>query len=1160
MNEKNTYDFFIKVIFYTKKRYIGENYFSNNITIFDIKQYYKEKISDGTTILYKNYFLNNFKLKDSDKITNILSANNSIKEISIALELREVEELKYQFSLIKFDDENDPIYSKIIKPKLNPFGLIVFLTKNSSIQIEQYPKEILDKYNLNKFNFDNYTYCNSPNFLFLSGENNFWIINKQTYAISHYKLKIYKKKHSMIYIHNIGVFLVGGDNKQTILYEIKTGKFKKWGDTVNNNIIKPGLFYYDEYLFCFRNLNKKNNFFEKTYLGENTQRKWEIIYPRFKNTNPNEFYNNNFALSKSTEGKILFIGGNKENKNTYIFNPLNDTIIKTEGKNEKIFFEEKNFYKLNKVINIAIPSDFEKSNELAKLNKYQFSLQKIKYKIIETGTSINYEINWENNIEIINDNKIGNISIELKIGGINKDIFAFIRTIGIPVFSQIYYNKYKQQFPVCICKDYLNHGSQSNLFQNNIEIKDNKILKRNKSQLTISKNNDNNNMNKLEVKNKNYINVIQKQNPIIFNQGKKQKINNNQVIDNNINIEINTKEPNQQDFDIKSDINEIQDNNNDINDINNENNEYINQENIEEKKEEKIEDNNNIKEEIKGEIKIQEKESIKISDKKMEENDVTFDVFSNIKEIRENPNYDRDESKMNKDFEKSNVTNFQLKESIQRNIISTKFNINSSEKNIDEEKISEDNNINEIYKENNEINEEKEQAEQNIENEEEIENNYKEEEQNKDKYEEHFDEQKPEIETENKEILENKEEIENKVKIENKEEEQIIDKNIDINKDKEQSEEQKLESEHQYQIEEEKEENKNINEINNDNQNKFEEIQNKEKEQYENIEQEQKKEENNIVENLLSNNEQNEELSNNKEEKDINEQEDNVNIEQEINEQKIHEDIDPNKIINIKENINIEDNNKEYQHQEQLEDYMAQNIEEDNDENYNENELDENIINNEKNFGEENLSNNEDLYNIESERINNEKEKENEKEIFINISKKEENLNLEQNEDKIESDFNNINKEESKEIEEKNEFKENIEDSYKKIVKEEKITNIENLEYSNKKEEEIENNNEEGEFLEINDQEENNYEEGEFQEIDDNEEINYEENEMSYEIDDNNEIKKEKEKNSIIHISDDNINHEEIIKKEKDLQKYQKFVKNVEYDEPEEQNISEDEK
>ena len=65
---------------------------------------------------------------------------------------------------------------------------------------------------------------------------------------------------------------------------------------------------------------------------------------------------------------------------------------------------------------------------------------------------------------------------------------------------------------------------------------------------------------------------------------------------------------------------------------------------------------------------------------------------------------------------------------------------------------------------------------------------------------------------------------------------------------------------------------------------------------------------------------------------------------------------------------------------------------------------------------------------------------------------------------------------------------------------------------------------------------------------------------MSYEIDDNNEIKKEKEKNSIIHISDDNINHEEIIKKEKELQKYQKFVKNVEYDEPEEQNISEDEK
>ena len=66
---------------------------------------------------------------------------------------------------------------------------------------------------------------------------------------------------------------------------------------------------------------------------------------------------------------------------------------------------------------------------------------------------------------------------------------------------------------------------------------------------------------------------------------------------------------------------------------------------------------------------------------------------------------------------------------------------------------------------------------------------------------------------------------------------------------------------------------------------------------------------------------------------------------------------------------------------------------------------------------------------------------------------------------------------------------------------------------------------------------------------------------MSYEIDDNEGKKeKEKERDSIIHISDDNFNKDEIIKKEKDLQKYQKFIKHFDYDEPDEYNNFEDEK
>ena len=185
--------------------------------------------------------------------------------------------------------------------------------------------------------------------------------------------------------------------------DIKTKKFINWGDT-NNYYYKPALIY----LYSFQQFNQKNIFFEKTYLGENTKKKWEIIYPRFKGVDPHEFYKEEFAISKSTEGKILLIG---RNINTYIYNPLNDTIINSKVENEKINLYEKIFCKLNKIINIAIQADFEENKELAILNKYNYSLLKTKYINVQKDASINYEFNMENNLDLINNKQIGNLSL-----------------------------------------------------------------------------------------------------------------------------------------------------------------------------------------------------------------------------------------------------------------------------------------------------------------------------------------------------------------------------------------------------------------------------------------------------------------------------------------------------------------------------------------------------------------------------------------------------------------------------------------------------------------------------------------------------------------------------------------------------------------------------
>ena len=63
-------EFPIKAIFFTKNRLVGEKMFQSNISFGEIKKYYEEKLSDGTTSLFNTYFLNSTKLEDSDIISN----------------------------------------------------------------------------------------------------------------------------------------------------------------------------------------------------------------------------------------------------------------------------------------------------------------------------------------------------------------------------------------------------------------------------------------------------------------------------------------------------------------------------------------------------------------------------------------------------------------------------------------------------------------------------------------------------------------------------------------------------------------------------------------------------------------------------------------------------------------------------------------------------------------------------------------------------------------------------------------------------------------------------------------------------------------------------------------------------------------------------------
>ena len=518
----NSSEYPVKVIFFTKNKLIGEQLFPNNITLGEIKYFYQQNLSDGKTLLFNTYYINSNKIEDSNIISRHIqpAPNAKLLDISIAIEL--IDSKEQINASVNLDDRNEQIYTQIIQPKLNPFGLIVFFPQYNKIQFEEYPLDYLEKKGLKYIDNNKLIYCNSPNELFSSlaeNSDDLWIIKNKNYGITKKTIPYEKNNYSMIYVPNYGesgsVFFIGGDNCRTFLYDIKARVFENWGNMLNSHF-EPASYVYGDYLYCFNSLNENNTYFQKTFLGCNTRRMWEKVYPRFKEFEPKEFYNNNFAASKSTEGTILFVGGTNASDNTFIFNPLNNTMIKTNGENEKIDFDDKKFYSLNKLIDIAMPSNFERNHELALLNKYNYSLTKIKYKVGHKNSNINLISTIEKFKNLFDENnQKGNISLEGKFFSSNQNnpIYVFRRTIGKPVFNQInkwlqsrkkqkYYNlnnlnninniNYKNEMQKSMFLNYKNEIQKSIDINNKNEIHNSMDTINNKKeiQLNISQNNN----------------------------------------------------------------------------------------------------------------------------------------------------------------------------------------------------------------------------------------------------------------------------------------------------------------------------------------------------------------------------------------------------------------------------------------------------------------------------------------------------------------------------------------------------------------------------------------------------------------------------------------------------------------------------------------------
>ena len=183
------------------------------------------------------------------------------------------------------EEENIP--ELVGKPFIYPFEVFVFNKKDKILKIQKYAHETVEKENLDDYGSSS-AYCNGKNYLFISGgeKNNMeivdklWKINLKNQEIEKFNMKP-KKNHSMIFIPDNYVFIVGGNDVKTFYFDIEKGKIINWAD-LNKKRIEPSLILISDYLYCFDNINSKNNndefTFEKTDITSENG-KWENIIP-----------------------------------------------------------------------------------------------------------------------------------------------------------------------------------------------------------------------------------------------------------------------------------------------------------------------------------------------------------------------------------------------------------------------------------------------------------------------------------------------------------------------------------------------------------------------------------------------------------------------------------------------------------------------------------------------------------------------------------------------------------------------------------------------------------------------------------------------------------------------------------------------------------------
>ena len=452
----------INAKYYTKKGLIKEGKFNSNSTFGQILDYFKKNNKNIFFKLKPKYIFNGEIVKNNQLISKLIhiDKNCSLKFAEIWIEINNESNDK--------TGEQDIIQKKILKPKKNPFGILVITPSKDSISLEKYPEYTTKKFNLYDFNYTS-AYCDSPNFLFISGGeqkskilDNFWIIEHELYNIENKKMPYPKKNHSMIYIEEGLVYIVGGNNNITFFYDLEKDEFIKCGNLIQV-CLEPTLLRINDFIYCLSSLKDKN-FFERIKISRMSGN-WEKVNVFISPENKIKFTNNFFGALNMGDGNLIICGGNDISENSFIFNCFSHTLIKTEEKDENIELGDKRLYPIDNNYYIGISRYFEENKEIIILNKKTKKLKKIKCSTAEIiGNHFNDIKIKQDEANDKEDDLNGSVSVNAVITMNNSKGVFTIKNLG-PNLENKFDDFLKEQ------KEFL----ENNLRKNNKEISDKEI-------------------------------------------------------------------------------------------------------------------------------------------------------------------------------------------------------------------------------------------------------------------------------------------------------------------------------------------------------------------------------------------------------------------------------------------------------------------------------------------------------------------------------------------------------------------------------------------------------------------------------------------------------------------------------------------------------------